>query len=266
MPSTSPVDVPRVSISNDRGETVGSGSDSRYSTDPGEREEDETENENDNDDFIAAYSRRPPLLPPLQPSGESLSESLQAYSPAPGKSRPKSLMRPPFNPDRRASVASTRSRRSVLSQLRAARDKSDTASTLTVDEITAVVEQRRASTIVLDESEEDEQDQSGGAALDRRQSRPMSVRVPRLSSELPVSGSDAEAEDEADDDEDDDDDEEEGSSGEYDDEDDDDESDESEDVDDEDEDEEVVDVNGDIDPDHGKAFTSTGCESCSRRI
>ena len=45
---------------------------------------------------------------------------------------------------------------SMLSQLRRNRDRSDTASMLTVDEITATVEQRRASTITFDESSDDE--------------------------------------------------------------------------------------------------------------
>lgn len=44
----------------------------------------------------------------------------------------------------------------MLSQLRKNRDRSDTASMLTVDEITATVEQRRASTITFDESSDDE--------------------------------------------------------------------------------------------------------------
>lgn len=106
----------------------------------------------------------PPLLPPFEPS-EALSDSLQAYSPSPTSesrgfdvapryptSRPKSTMMR----ERRNSGSSTKSRMSMLSQLRKNRDRSDTASLLTVDEITAEVENRRASTISFDESEEEE--------------------------------------------------------------------------------------------------------------
>lgn len=50
---------------------------------------------------------------------------------------------------------------STLSQLRRNRDRSDTASLLTVDEITAEVENRRASTITFDES--DDEDITGGS-------------------------------------------------------------------------------------------------------
>ncbi|KAL7421584.1 ATP binding [Cryptotrichosporon argae] len=74
----------------------------------------------------------PPLLPPLE-STESLSDSLQAYR------RPPSVV---FA--RRNSSESMRSRRSVLSSLRKARDVSDTASMLTVDEIAANVDLRRS--------------------------------------------------------------------------------------------------------------------------
>jgi len=45
----------------------------------------------------------------------------------------------------------------MLSQLRRNRDRSDTASLLTVDEITAEVEHRRASTITFEESDEEEE-------------------------------------------------------------------------------------------------------------
>ena len=45
---------------------------------------------------------------------------------------------------------------STLSQVRRNRDRSDNASLLTVDEITAEVEHRRASVIQFDESEEEE--------------------------------------------------------------------------------------------------------------
>ena len=92
---------------------------------------------------------RPPLLPPFEPSKDSLADTLQAYSRNP---RHKSLVM-----SRRGSAGSAKSRMSTVSQLRRARDRSDNASLLTVDEITAEVENRRASTITFDESDEEEE-------------------------------------------------------------------------------------------------------------
>ncbi|KAF8910967.1 hypothetical protein CPB84DRAFT_1763028 [Gymnopilus junonius] len=72
---------------------------------------------------------RTPHLPPIPFPSESLSESLEAAT-----QRPKS---------RTMSIASKR--QSYMTELRSKRDKSDTASLMTVDEITAEVENRRAS-------------------------------------------------------------------------------------------------------------------------
>ncbi|WRT65025.1 uncharacterized protein IL334_001966 [Kwoniella shivajii] len=104
-------------------------------------------------DSSASVESQPPLLPPFQPSGESLAESLVNYSPTPKQSRPKSIAL-----RRRGSADSSRSRFSMLSQLRRNRDKTDTASLLTVDEITAEVENRRSSTITFEESDDDEEE------------------------------------------------------------------------------------------------------------
>jgi mitogen-activated protein kinase kinase kinase len=114
---------------------------------------------------------RAPLLPPFEPSKETLSDSLQAYSPAATTSfnhlsRPKSIAL-----SRRGSAGSSRSRLSTLSTLRRNRDKSDTASLLTVDEITADVEQRRASTIFL-ESEDEEDEEEGEVVIASRGVQP----------------------------------------------------------------------------------------------
>jgi mitogen-activated protein kinase kinase kinase len=111
------------------------------------------------DESAASHESLPHLLPPIEPSNESLSESLKAYSPTmiqglgkmvpyPSLPRPKSM--------RRGSAGSTRSRLSMLSQHRLARDRADNASLLTVDEITAEVEQRRASTITFGDDDDDE--------------------------------------------------------------------------------------------------------------
>ncbi len=121
IPEETEIDVPRVSVSNDGGKLIRPAIDGEPRT---------------------------PLLPPFEPSTESLSDSLQALSPNP--STPKSMMR-------RGSAGSTKSRMSMLSQLRRNRDRSDTASLLTVDEITAEVEHRRASTITFEESDEEEE-------------------------------------------------------------------------------------------------------------
>jgi hypothetical protein len=72
---------------------------------------------------------RPHLLPPVAISSESLSESLNLTGSRPGS---------------RLSVASSK-RMSYIQELRSKRDVSDTASMMTVDEITAEVESRRES-------------------------------------------------------------------------------------------------------------------------
>lgn len=109
---------------------------------------------------------------------------------------------------------------SLLSQLRRNRDRSDTASMLTVDEITADVELRRASTITFDESDEE--------------AEPTPITVPAMADPGIVPTSEVDEEEEfSEDDE---------SSDDEEDEDDDTEEDEEE------------------DDEHGKAFMSTGCE------
>ena len=90
-------------------------------------------------DDNAAVGNHPPLLPPFEPTGESLVDSLQEYSPAP------STVRSALRSGRRGSGGSNLSRISVLSTIRHSKDKSDSASLLTVDEITAEVENRRTS-------------------------------------------------------------------------------------------------------------------------
>jgi len=72
--------------------------------------------------------RTPQLLPPIPFPTETLSESMEGVT----RQRPKS---------RAMSIASKRM--SYMTELRSKRDKSDTASLMTVDEITAEVENRR---------------------------------------------------------------------------------------------------------------------------
>nr|ODN98849.1 STE/STE11 protein kinase [Cryptococcus depauperatus CBS 7855] len=112
---------------------------------------------------LSATSSQPPSLPPFEPSQDSLADSLQAYSSPPPPQRPSS--RPKSNANlrsRRDSNGSARSRMSTLSHFRRNRDRSDTASLLTVDEITAEVENRRASTIVAEQSNDTRDGVSAG--------------------------------------------------------------------------------------------------------
>lgn len=76
------------------------------------------------------------LLPPIPFPTESFSESMENLTGSKRSSRRMS----------RASVTSRSSRRlSYMTEIRSKRDRSDTASLMTVDEITAEVESRRAS-------------------------------------------------------------------------------------------------------------------------
>jgi len=125
--------LPRMSVSNDGGQV------SRPKID-GEPDE----------EGLSSSKSKPPFLPPFEPSKDTLADTLGAFSPL-SKPRPKSISQ-----GRRGSAGSSKSRISMLSQLRRNRDRSDTASMLTVDEITAEVEHRRASMITFDESSGDE--------------------------------------------------------------------------------------------------------------
>lgn len=107
---------PRVSVSAEDGR-------------PLEPVADETEDE----PLSKTHKRRSTLqyLPPVAFPSESLAESLNLMEP---KSRPVSR-----------TVSNASNRMSLITELRSKRDKSDTASMMTVDEITAEVESRRAS-------------------------------------------------------------------------------------------------------------------------
>ncbi|ORY26892.1 hypothetical protein BCR39DRAFT_539983 [Naematelia encephala] len=184
---------------------------------------------------------RPPLLPPFEPSIESLSESLQAFSPTPTTTThnipgiPLPLRPLSIRNTRRNSGGSTRSRVSLLTQLRHNRDLSDLSdsrSTLTVDEITAKVENRRASTITFDDDDDDDEEDNEQVVID-----PLAI-LPGPGEGLVPQDEDGfsdadESMDETDEDEDDDD-------------------------DDEDEDEESLEEEDQ--DEHGRAFTSAGAK------
>lgn len=102
---------------------------------------------------------QPPSLPPFEPSQDTLSDSLQAFA----SSTPVHLSRPKHTVAlrrRRDSDSSSRSHTSMLMQTRRNRDHSDTTSLLTVDEITAEVENRRVSTIQRGDYIEETEDSS----------------------------------------------------------------------------------------------------------
>ncbi|KAK7693429.1 hypothetical protein QCA50_002997 [Cerrena zonata] len=84
----------------------------------------------------ASKRRSVMYLPPVAFPSESLSESMNLTDQPPAGSRPVS---------RALSVGPMGKRMSYITELRSKRDKSDTASLMTVDEITAEVESRRAS-------------------------------------------------------------------------------------------------------------------------
>ena len=83
---------------------------------------------------------KPHLLPPVAFPSESLAESLNLTGERPGS---------------RMSTASSK-RMSYITELRSRRDRSDTASMITVDEITAEVENRRQSVDVKEDDETEE--------------------------------------------------------------------------------------------------------------
>jgi mitogen-activated protein kinase kinase kinase len=221
----------------------------------------ETGKESETPSAGTSIKSQPPLLPPFEPATESLSESLQAFSPTEGKNqsdlqglapvpsprskqsdssistvsrpRPKSIMLA-----RRGSAGSSRSRLSMLSQLRKNRDKSDTASIITVDMITADVENRRASRITFAESDDEEEELADIHV-------PAAIEDPIApTSEADEEEGDEDGEDEASEEE-----EEEDSS-----------EDESTDEDEE------VEIVVDEDADHGKAYMSTGCKFSAGRF
>ncbi|KAG7452486.1 Pkinase-domain-containing protein [Guyanagaster necrorhizus] len=113
-------DIPRVSLSTEDGRSV---------------------NLHDTAD---SANNHPELLPPIPFPTESFSESLESLT---GANRRMS---------RALSTASRASRRlSYMTELRSKKDRSDTASLMTVDEITKEVESRRRNTGVFDRSSEE---------------------------------------------------------------------------------------------------------------
>jgi mitogen-activated protein kinase kinase kinase len=117
-------DIPRMSLSTDDGRSV--------------------ELHPDDVASPSTMSTSPQLLPPIPTTNESFSESFGSIT---GRRTSRS-------PSRMVSTASKRM--SYMTELRSKRDRSDTASLMTVDEITAEVESRRASTSVDQGSDTDD--------------------------------------------------------------------------------------------------------------
>ncbi len=107
-------DIPRVSLSTEDGRSV----------------------DLHDDSHLVSPDTHPQLLPPIPFPTESFSESLESITGA-GRRVSRAL-----------STTSRASRRmSYMTELRSKRDRSDTASLMTVDEITAEVENRRRTTM-----------------------------------------------------------------------------------------------------------------------
>ncbi|QRV86100.1 mitogen activated protein kinase kinase kinase [Ceratobasidium sp. AG-Ba] len=147
---------PRMSVETDDGRSIDISTDDGTAT----------------DDTESTKKSLDHMLPPLPAIGVSLSDSLDSGLTASWLARSES------NANKRMSYASVRGR-----------DKSDTASLLTVDEITAEVESRRQSMISSYEDEDDE-DEDGNVMV-RRPSKRISV-VPSMID----NGEDAEDEEE----------------------------------------------------------------------
>ncbi len=107
----------------------------------------------DNNEPSETTSIQPQLLPPIPFPSESLADSLQSFT-------SRSSLRSSSPASRSLSNASHRM--SYMTELRSKRDRSDTASMVTVDEITAEVESRRATSNVSVRTGEQNSDTEDG--------------------------------------------------------------------------------------------------------
>ena len=124
-------DIPRMSLSTEDGHSV----------------------QLNNDEPLEKTSLEPQLLPPIPFPSESFSDSLQDFT-------TRASLRSSSPASRSLSNASHRM--SYMTELRSKRDRSDTASMVTVDEITAEVENRRATTNVSIRTSEQNSDTEDG--------------------------------------------------------------------------------------------------------
>lgn len=188
-------DPPRMSISTEDGEFVELDAEEMPS-DEGPSEEGPSE------ERPLLGSKSPHLLPPVNFPTESFSESFSKVTGA----------RSGINPSLSRTTSASSRRMSYLTELRSKRDRSDTASMLTVDEITAEVESRRQSMAIESLNSRDSMDGDSFSVKDvddrlsKRHSIAMSI-IPRRSVEMQVE-EEVPEEDEDDDDDDDEEDEE----------------------------------------------------------
>lgn len=124
-------DIPRMSLSTEDGHSV----------------------QLDNDEPLEKTSLEPQLLPPIPFPGESFSDSLQDFTTGANLRSSSPASR---------SLSNASHRMSYMTELRSKRDRSDTASMVTVDEITAEVENRRATTNVSVRTSEQNSDTEDG--------------------------------------------------------------------------------------------------------
>ena len=111
--ATTPMeDIPRMSLSTEDGRSVAL---------------------NEPNDSVSPVSTPPQLLPPVKFPSQSLAESMSNYTDVVDSRRVSRAM------------SNASKRMSYITELRSKRDRSDTASLMTVDEITAEVESRRES-------------------------------------------------------------------------------------------------------------------------
>ncbi len=133
-------ETPRLSLSTSDGRT----SELDHGEDGAERTDDEAENENES----AESGPKTHLLPPVNFPSESFADSFNSVTSGVASSQSAVGGRSGPSPSISRTTSNASRRFSYMAELRARRDRSDTASMLTVDEITAEVENRRKSTAV----------------------------------------------------------------------------------------------------------------------
>lgn len=175
--ASSPEDLPRVSLSTDDGRSIELDSELNHSS-LGVRP-------------IPKSDYSPQLLPPIPFPTESLSESMESITGGNRMSR------------RMSRTMSGASKRNSVMEIRPTRDRTDTASLMTVDEITAEVESRRESKTVedddLDDFMGDEEEEEAFTEIESEETTlkdEEEVIVDEGTLEMEADGSDSDEEDE----------------------------------------------------------------------
>ncbi len=173
-PGTDTVEeTPRLSLSTSDGRT----SELDHGEDGAERTDDEAENENES----AESGPKTHLLPPVNFPSESFADSFNSVTSGVASSQSAVGGRSGPSPSISRTNEQCLTRRfSYMAELRARRDRSDTASMLTVDEITAEVENRRKSTAVSSLRSPKVQRKKPGRMLRLPRSRILTSIPPRI--------------------------------------------------------------------------------------